>query len=456
MSESLKIVRLSAENVKRLTAVEIKPDGNLVVVTGKNSQGKTSVLDSIWLGIGGGSATKQKEIDTIIRNGEGSAVAELDLGDYLVKRRWWIKESGEIATDLKVSNKDGAVFQSPQKMLDGMLSTLSFDPLAFAKMDGKKQVAMLVEAIGKGDALKELDEKREKIYSNRTDVNRELKSLEAKLESVELPEDADTIEPVSVAELTQQLEDARDHNSEIAAIKNEHTNAVVEVNRLDSEATEVAESIGEIKTKIEELEKNLAEKQDRLEVIRESESVGKEKVDALQKKIDNFQHIDTTEIREKLGEAESINEKCRKVEEYAQLENDVAKKQRDSDELTDQIAEIDKQKREIIEKGELPVDGLDFNEDGIKLNGVPLVDCSSSEKMRLAVGIAVALNPKLRVLRVKDGALLDSDAMENLAGLAAENDFQIWIERVDDSTEGAIIIEDGHIKGAELVEKQGQ
>ena len=44
----LKIIQLSAENVKRLIAVEIKPDGNLVQITGKNGQGKTSVLDSIW------------------------------------------------------------------------------------------------------------------------------------------------------------------------------------------------------------------------------------------------------------------------------------------------------------------------------------------------------------------------------------------------------------------------
>jgi len=44
----MKIISLVAENVKKLVAVEIKPDGNLVEITGKNGQGKTSVLDSIW------------------------------------------------------------------------------------------------------------------------------------------------------------------------------------------------------------------------------------------------------------------------------------------------------------------------------------------------------------------------------------------------------------------------
>lgn len=41
---ALKIVRLASENIKRLKAVEIVPNGHTVTITGKNDQGKTSVL----------------------------------------------------------------------------------------------------------------------------------------------------------------------------------------------------------------------------------------------------------------------------------------------------------------------------------------------------------------------------------------------------------------------------
>ena len=45
-----------------------------------------------------------------------------------------------------------------------------------------------------------------------------------------------------------------------------------------------------------------------------------------------------------------------------------------------------------------------------------------------------------------DGSLLDSDAMEALRAQVAENDFQLWLEKVGDADEGAVIIEDGEVR----------
>ena len=43
----MKILKFEAMNYKRLRALEISPDGHLVRITGKNAQGKSSVLDGI-------------------------------------------------------------------------------------------------------------------------------------------------------------------------------------------------------------------------------------------------------------------------------------------------------------------------------------------------------------------------------------------------------------------------
>ena len=120
----MKIISLTAENVKRLRAVEITPDGNVVTITGRNAQGKTSVLDAIWLALGGGAASK----GTIrpIRDGEEKASVRLDLGDLVVTRTW----TGD-KTALTVTAADGAKYTSPQGILDALVGRLSFDPLEF-------------------------------------------------------------------------------------------------------------------------------------------------------------------------------------------------------------------------------------------------------------------------------------------------------------------------------------
>ncbi len=59
----------------------------------------------------------------------------------------------------------------------------------------------------------------------------------------------------------------------------------------------------------------------------------------------------------------------------------------------------------------------------------------------------MSLNPELKVVRVRDGSLLDEDAMKILAKMADEADYQIWIERVDSNGDVGFVLEDGHLKG---------
>lgn len=53
-TKPLTIVELRAENTKRLRAVTIRPEANgLVVLSGRNGAGKSSVLDAIAMALGG-------------------------------------------------------------------------------------------------------------------------------------------------------------------------------------------------------------------------------------------------------------------------------------------------------------------------------------------------------------------------------------------------------------------
>ena len=49
----MKILRLVVKNIQKIVAAEITPDGNVIVISGKNAQGKTSVMDAISMALGG-------------------------------------------------------------------------------------------------------------------------------------------------------------------------------------------------------------------------------------------------------------------------------------------------------------------------------------------------------------------------------------------------------------------
>jgi hypothetical protein len=93
----------------------------------------------------------------------------------------------------------------------------------------------------------------------------------------------------------------------------------------------------------------------------------------------------------------------------------------------------------------MPVEGLGFDTDGVTFNGIPLAQVSAAERLRVSVAMAMSLNPTVRVIRITDGSLLDSDNMAIIADLADTNDFQVWIERVDETGDVGIVIEDGVI-----------
>ena len=79
-----KIIKLSAENVMGVKAVEISPDGAVIVIGGKNGQGKSSVLNSIMMALGGKKAIPRKPI----RDGEKKAEIMVELDEVNVYLRF--------------------------------------------------------------------------------------------------------------------------------------------------------------------------------------------------------------------------------------------------------------------------------------------------------------------------------------------------------------------------------
>lgn len=426
----MKIVQLNAENIKRLVAVEIRPSGNLVEIAGRNGQGKTSVLDSIWWALSGKNNLQAKPV----RDGEEAGFVTLDLGDYKVTRKFRVKDDGDFTTSLTVENADGAKYGSPQDVLNGFIGDLAFDPLAFSRMKAKDQVTALRAMVpGYDFALADAENQRD--FDLRTDVNRSAKQLSARVDAIAIPSDAPT-EKVSAEDLLAELQLAMDGNSAVDARGRKVEGLELKIKHLTESITQRREQITAWEAKIQETKSGVAVAELAIEELRdELDDVGP-----------IGDKLDIEPIREKISRSEEINRLVGQREHRDALRTELKNKEADSAALTKAIDERKASAAAAVRAAQLPVPGLTLTDDAVLLNGVPFNQASDAEQLRVSIAVAGAMNPKLRVIRVRDGSLLDEDAMKALAAYADEHDLQIWVERVDSSGKVGVVIEDGMVR----------
>lgn len=428
----MKIIELRAENFKRLSVVSIRPDGSLVQITGKNGNGKTSVLDSLWVAFAGKDACPVVPI----RKGREKAIVRVDAGELVVTRTFKRAGDTDYTTEVKVESGDGARYPQPQKMLDALLGSLSFDPLEFARMAPKDQFDALRKFVPDVDfaAISYADRgDREK----RTDLGRTVKQERAAADLITVPEGTPE-QPIDESALVQALADAGAANAELEQ-------RIANRRRVADQIEEHQRKVTEIRTRIAELHRQA----EQLEVI----AKGSETSAAdLQAKLDGAESLpppaDTAEIRAQIDAARVTNANVRKLGERLAHRKRADEVEKEVEALTAKIEQRQLDKEKAIAAAKMPVEGLGFGADCILLNGLPFEQGSDAEQLRTSVAIAMASNPKLRVIRIRDGSLLDEDALKLLGEMAAAADFQVWIERVDSTGKIGFVLEDGHIKGA--------
>lgn len=113
--------------------------------------------------------------------------------------------------------------------------------------------------------------------------------------------------------------------------------------------------------------------------------------------------------------------------------------------FTVSINKVIEQRQKVLESTPMPIPGLTFDDNELIYNGIPLIQCSDGEKLMVSMAISMALNPTLRVLRIKDGSLLDAGNRQILKKMIKDQDYQLWFESVDDTGKVGIYIEEGHV-----------
>ena len=453
----MKVVKLVAENIKRLSAVHITPEGSLITIGGKNEAGKSSVLDAIAMALGGATLVP----DEPIRRGESSGKVEVDLGEFIVTRKFTREvivaadqeknpqaaarglvppiQYGPTKSSLIIRNKEGATYPSPQAMLDKLLGKLTFDPLQFAQMkDEKVQAEVLRKVIGLDTS--DLDQARKAAYDRRTEFNRAVEKLSFLLKETKFYDEVkEHASEISLDEISQQMGAAEQARRAHSEAERKVTATQAELIGLSNKCEHYGNVVSDLMAELEQAQKTLAEYETQRD-LRKIELAGFEADEASLK----VTIPDTSAIQARLSEVEGKNAKIRVNQQYRKIQAELVKETGKVAQEKAAIENADKAKLERIAAAKFPVPGLGLSDLGVLYDGIPLKQVSTGKQMEVSTAIGLALNKNIKVLLIRNGSLLDSDALKAIATMAEAADAQVWMEYMTENPEGVqVMLEDG-------------
>ena len=417
------ITSLQVENIKRIKAASINPAGELVIIGGKNAAGKTSILDSIEMALAGKAAIPAEPI----RRGSETARVVVTLDDGSVVERTFTEKGSYLV----VKRGDGTKAGTPQALLDSLCSKVAFDPLAFMRAKPAEQANQLRGLVGIDFTAQ--DNARRQTYDYRTDVNRQVKQAEAAAQAMPIFEDA-PVNELDVAELAAELKRQQTVNADSDGAQAYLTTNAKRLADMVSRADALTEQIAGLQAELTKLN----------ETINKGEAwLAKEK-----DRVMALPRYDTSKIEQQIITSGTVNSKVRSNQQRAKLVHEAAMVKHKADELTQQIEQIDAAKARAMADAKWPIAGLGFSDTGVTFQGLPLEQASSAEQLRVSVAIGLAFNPKLKVLLIRDGSLLDADSLAIVGKMAADAGGQVWLEVVSEGSECSVVISDGMVVGA--------
>lgn len=412
----------SVENFKGVREITLSPEGSLVVIAGGNGAGKSSFIDAfVELFDPKGTRLTPKPI----REGEDEARAEFtdtDLGVRIV-RTWRKNDAGK----LEVLALDGAKYSKPAEVVASLTGGLIFDPVAFLNLDEKRQRDALLAKVDLPIDLDEIAREKAGAEQRRLDGGREVRRLQGALSSLPTPTPGAPTEEVSAADVLTDLQEAQQHNTDIQR----HADRAVELGRRDA-------AIEQETARLEALLAELAAERSQNEQHWNAARIAADEPP-----------IDLAPIQARLTAVDETNAAVRAAREYTQVAAQLAAATETVDRAQLDLDTIEGKKRVALAEAEFPVAGLSVDESGVTFDGIPFAQVNSAMRRRVAFAIATAGDPKLRLVIVKDGDLLDADSLAAIRDLAEARGYTVLMERDrDESRQIGFTIEAGALAKA--------
>lgn len=416
---SIKINKLEIENVKRVKAVKLEPSQTgLTIVGGNNNQGKTSVLDSIAWALGG-AAYKPSKAE---RDG---SVTPPHL--HVVLSNGLVVERKGKNSDLKVTDPKGQ--KAGQQLLDSFVEKLALDLPKFMEANDTEKANTLLNIIGVGDRLNELERQEKELYNERLTVGRiaDQKSKFAK-EQEYFPEAPKEL--VSASELIRQQQ-------EILARNGENQKKRDRLSEITFAKQRIFDEVQRLEEQIKSLQEKLSERRKAYEETAKDEETARKTVLELQDE-------STEELEKNLAEIEEINRKVRINLDKDKAEDDAREYQTQYEALTNKITEVRKQKTELLNSADLPLPELTVTDGKLLYKGQQWDNMSGSDRLKVATAIVRKLKPDCGFVLMDKLEQMDMITLKEFSDWLEKEDLQVIATRVSTGEECSIIIEDGY------------
>jgi hypothetical protein len=154
---------------------------------------------------------------------------------------------------------------------------------------------------------------------------------------------------------------------------------------------------------------------------------------------------DAQAINEQIAGARAINSAIDRKAEADAKDAEIKRVAEEITKLSHALNVSRQQQADAIAKAKYPVDGLGFSEEEVTYNNLPFAQASNAEQIKVSIAMGMANNTKLRVMRIKDGSLLDEESMAVVDEMAETHDYQVLVEVVDGSGKVGVYLVDGEI-----------
>ena len=411
---SVKINRFELENVKRIKAVKVEPSPKgLTVIGGKNNQGKTSVIDSLAWALGG----ERYKPSSAARDGSVTPPnMRVVMSNGLVVERKG-KNSSLKVIDPK-GNKGG------QQLLNGFIEELALNLPKFMQATSKEKASILLQIIGVGDQLQNLERQEKETYNERLMIGRDADRKKKYADEMVYYEDAPK-DLISASELIQQQQAILARNGENARKRE----------KVDQYAWELDQSnrtVAALEKQLEDAKAKQAEAANNLAIARK---------DAM-----DLQDESTEELEQNISDVEQVNIKVRANLDKEKAEEDAKRLQDEYEKLTGTIEKIREQKITLLNNAHLPLPELSVQDGEITYKGQKWDNMSGSEQLKVATAIVRELNPECGFVFIDKLEQMDIETMEEFGKWLENEGLQAIATRVSTGDECSIIIEDGYVK----------